>query len=258
MSRQKEAILKKFFAVFCLVALLAAAASADVYIKTKSHTDAMSIMGQTTPAQDSIMEMWLGDSMFAMSGTGLSGIIDLKKNVIYLIIPESKAYVESPLPLDMSKLMPPEMAAMMGGGMKATVTVKPNGQTKTVGSWPCSGYDVDMAMTMMMMTINMKMSIWASEKVPFNVADYMEKFAGPQMSMTMQLDAAGIAEMKKIKGFPILTETSGEIMGATMKSVQEVIEITKKAPPAGAYTVPAGFKKQDTFSMQDWQSIQRR
>jgi len=248
---------KKFFAVLSLVALLAVAASADVYIKTKSHTDAMSIMGQTTPAQDYFMEMWLGDDVFAMTGAGLSGIIDLKKNLIYLIIPESKSYVESSLPLDMSKLMPPEMAAIMGGGMKATVAVKPNGQTKTVGSWPCAGYDVDMTMTMMM-TINMKMTIWASEKVPFNVADYMEKFAGPQMAMTMQLDATGLAEMKKIKGYPILTETSGEIMGAQMKSIQEVVEISKKTPPAGTYNVPEGFKKQANFSMQDWQSINRR
>jgi hypothetical protein len=257
MSRKKEALLKKFFAVFCLVALLAVAASADIYIKSKSHTDAMSMMGQTTPAQDTIMETWLGNDVFAMSGAGLSGIIDLKKNVAYLIIPESKAYVESPLPLDMSKLMPPEMAAMMGGGMKATVAVKPNGQTKTVGSWPCAGYDVDMTITMMM-TINMKMTIWASEKVPFNVAEYMDKFAGPQMAMTMQLDAAGLAEMKKIKGFPILTETSGEVMGAQMKSTQEVVEISKKTPPADVYAVPAGFKKQANFSIQDWQSINRR
>ncbi len=102
------------------------------------------------------------------------------------------------------------------------------------------------------------MMIWASEKVPFNVAEYMDKFAGPQMAMTMQLDAAGLAEMKKIKGFPILTETSGEIMGAQMKSTQEVVEISKKTPPAGVYAVPAGFKKQANFSIQDWQSINRR
>jgi len=249
--------MKKFFAVVCLMALLAVAASADVYIKTKSHTDAMSVMGQNTPAQDTIMEMWLGDDVFAMSGTGLNGIIDLKKNVVYLMINESKAYVESPLPLDMSKLMPPEFAAMMGGGMKATVAVKPNGQTKTVGTWPCTGYDVDMTITMMM-TINMKMTIWASDKVPFDVAKYMQKFAGAQFAMSMQLDATGQAEMLKIKGYPILTEASGEMMGAQMRSTQEVVEISKKTPPPGTYTVPAGFKKQANFTMQDWQSLQRR
>jgi len=244
--------MKKLFSVFCLVALLAATASADFYIKTKSHTDAMSVMGQTTPAQDSIMEMWLGDDIMAMTGGGMSGIVDLKKNLIYLIIPESKAYIETPLPLDMSKLMPPELAAMMGG-MKTTVAVKPTSETKTVGSWPCTGYDVDMTVMMM----NLKMKMWATEKVPFDIAKYAEKFAGAQMAMSMQLDAAGVAEMKKIKGYPILTETSGEMMGAQMRSTQEVVEISKKTPPPGIYTVPAGFKKQTSLSMQDLQSMRR-
>ncbi len=250
--------MRKFIVGLCLVALMAVAASADFYIKTKNHTDAMSMMGQTTPAQDYIIEMWLGDDIFAMTGAGLSGIIDLKKNLAYLIIPDSKAYVESPLPLDMNKLMPPEVASMMGGGMKATITVKPNGQTKTVGSWPCTGYDADMTITMMMMTMNMKMAIWASEKVPFDLSKYMEKFYGPQLAMTMQLDPAGLAEMKKIKGYPILTETSGEVMGSKVRSTQEVIEISKKTPPPGTYSVPEGFKKQANFTVQDWQNIQRR
>jgi hypothetical protein len=253
MTCKKETAMKKLFAVLCLLGLLAVAASADFYIKTKSHTDAMSVMGQTTPAQDSIMEMWLGDDVFAMTGAGLSGILDLKKNLVYLIIPESKSYVETSLPLDMSKLMPPEVAAMMGG-MKATVAVKPNGQTKTVGQWPCTGYDVDMTVMMM----NMKMTIWASEKVPFDVSKYKEKFAGPQMAVTMQLGPDGVAEMQKIKGYPILTETSGEMMGAQLRSTQEVVEISKKTPPPGIYTVPAGFKKQANFSMQDLQNMQRR
>ena len=59
--------------------------------------------------------------------------------------------------------------------------------------------------------------------------------------------------MKKIKGFWISSETSSEMMGAKFRSVTETVEISKKSPPAGVYSVPAGYAKQDKFSMQDLQ-----
>src|SRR4030042_105218 len=78
----------------------------------------------------------------------------------------SKTYLESPLPFDMTKLLDPQMAQMMSQMMKMTVTVAPNNQTKTVGQWKCAGYDV--ALNMMMTP--MKMSAWASTEVPLAAA----------------------------------------------------------------------------------------
>jgi hypothetical protein len=65
----------------------------------------------------------------------------------------------------------------------------------------------------------------------------------------LRLDEASVKEMEKIKGYQIASETSGEIMGAKMRSTQEVLEISKKTAPAGTYAVPAGFKKNATIDM---------
>jgi hypothetical protein len=242
--------MKKAFAVFSVVLVLAALASADVYIKSKTHTDALSVMGQNQPAKDETTEQWFGDDKFAYISAEMSSIVDLKKNVMYLINPKEKTYVETQLPLDITKLFPPEMAQMMSQMMKMTVTVTPNGQTKTIGQWNCLGYDVSIQMMMM----PMKMAVWASTDVPIDMAKFVKIFSN-MLKAQMRLDDAAVQEMMKIKGYWIATETTGEVMGAKMRNTTEVIEISKKTPDASMYTVPAGYTKQDKLSLD---ALQRR
>jgi hypothetical protein len=242
--------MKKVFAVFSLVLVLAVFASADIYIKSKTHTDAFSMMGQNQPAKDGTIEQWFGDDKFAFTSADMSSIVDLKKNVIYLINPSEKTYVESQLPLDFTKLLPPEMAQMMSQMMKMTVTVTPNGQTKTIGQWNCSGYDVSIQMMMM----PMKMAVWASTDVPIDMTKFVKIFSN-MLKAQMHFDDAAVQEMMKIKGFWIAQETTGEVMGAKMRNTSEVIEISKKTPDASVYTVPAGYTKQDKLSLE---ALQKR
>lgn len=243
--------MKKLSAFVIIVLAFGIALHADVYIKSKTHTDPISIMGQSQPAKDGTTEQWVSDDAVAMIMETMTSIVDLKNNKMYIINHASKTYVEAALPLDMTKLLPPQAAGMMGM-MKATVTVTPNGQTKQVGKWNCQGFDTTIAMAMM----TMKMTIWATTAPGFDYKKFMEKAYGSVMkAQSMFMDDAAIAEMKKINGLPILTETTGEMMGAQMRSTSEVIEIATKAAPAGAYAVPAGYTKTDTLSMQD---LQRR
>ena len=240
--------MKKLSVFLSLLLVLSAFAGADIYIKSKSHIDAFSAMGQNQPAKDETVEQWIGDDQFALISPEMNSIVDLKKNVMYLITHKDKTYIEAQLPLDLTKLLPAEMAQMMSQMMKMTVNVTPTGQTKTIGQWKCSGYDASIQMMMM----PMKMSVWASTDVPID----MEKFSkiyGNVIKVTMQLDDAGMKEMMKIKGYWIATEMTREIMGAKMKTTTEVIEINKKSPDASVYTVPAGYTKKDKLSMQDMQ-----
>lgn len=239
--------MKKCSIFLSLLLVLAVFASADIYIKTKAHTDAFSMMGQSQPAKDDIQEQWFGDDKFAMITADFSMIVDLKKSLMYWINPKEKTYVETTLPLDMSKLLPAEFA-QMASMMQMTVTVAPNGQTKTIGQWKCTGYDV----TMQMMMMTFKMTVWASTDVPFDPEKYMKMYSNV-MKMQMRLDDTSLQEMAKIKGYWISSETTAEVMGAKMSSTTEVIEITKKTPDPAVYTVPAGFTKQDKLSMKDIQ-----
>lgn len=241
--------MKKLCAFFSLVLMLAAFASADIYIKSKTHTDAFAVMGQSQPAKDGTTEQWLGDDKFATITPEMSIVIDLKKNILYMINHGNKSYIESPLPFDFAKIVDPQMAQMMSQMMKMTVTVTPNGQTKTIGQWNCSGYDV--AINMMMMP--MKLSVWASTDVPFDVEKFMKLYANV-LKAQLRLDEAAVQEMMKVKGYWIAMETNADIMGAKMHNTTEVIEISKKSPDASVYSVPAGYTKKDKLSMQDMQN----
>jgi len=241
--------MKKLLTVLSVVLALTVIAHADVYVKSKTHSDAFSIMGQSQPARDGIQEQWIGEEKFASLSEDMSSIVDLKKNLMYIISHKEKTYVETTLPLDLTKLLPPEMAQMAGAMMKMTVQVAPNNQTKKVGPWNCAGYDV--AISMMMMP--MKMKVWASADVPLDMKTYMDKIYGNVLKAQMMLDDNAVKEMMKVKGFWIASETNIEMMGAKMASSTEVLEITKKTPDASVYKVPADYKKTDKLSASAFQ-----
>lgn len=240
--------MKKLSILLSFLLLLSVFAGADVYIKSKTHTDAFSMMGQNQPAKDEITEQWLGDDKFVSITPNFTIIMDMKKNMLFWVNNENKTYVEAELPFDFADIIDPQMAQMAAQMMKMTVTAAPNGQTKTIGQWKCTGYDVSLNMMMM----PMKMTVWASTDVPFDVEKFM-KMQTNILKATMRLDDAAVQEMMKVKGYWIATEINAEIMGAKMHTTSEVIEIIKKNPPASVYTVPAGYTKKDKLSMQDLQ-----
>ncbi|MCX6559318.1 MAG: DUF4412 domain-containing protein [Candidatus Aminicenantes bacterium] len=237
--------MKKFVAVFVVVLLASLSLSAEIYVKTKAHTDPMSMMGQTTPATDTVQEQWLGDGRMAMITTGQIIIIDMAKKKMLWITPASKSYLETALPLDYAKIMPEQMAAM-AGMMQATVTVVPTNEKKKIGQWNCTAY----TMNMTVMGMAMPMKVWATTDVPFDYA----KYAGMMAEMAkgqMRLGDAAVAEMAKIKGFQVASEMNAEIMGAKIHTTSEVLEISQKDAPASIWTVPAGFTKRDKLTMEE-------
>jgi hypothetical protein len=227
-----------FFSVAPLVA--------DYYIQQKAHTGAFEVMGQSQPAKDEVMHLWLGDNKMAMISNETSSIINTKDQVMYMINNADKTYIEMELPLDMSKYLPSEIQQMMGN---IAVTVTPTGETQTINNWNCSGYDVNMKI--MMMDMNMKW--WASTEVPFDWKTYSENMYSHMTQATMQLSQEALDEFKKIEGWQIKTEMSMDMMGAQMNTTTEVVEISEKTPPEGTYTVPEGYTKKDKFTMQDLQ-----
>jgi hypothetical protein len=243
--------MKKLILILSVFVIFTALITADVYIKTKTHTDAFEMMGKKQPAKDQVSEQWLGKNKFATI-TGIQNMVfDIGKSVMYIIYPKTKTYVEAQLPLDMSKLLPEQMAQMMSM-IKVTVKVSPTSQTKTIGKWKCNQYDVVMNIqAMMSMTMNMK--IWATTDVPFDWKTYMDKMFPNLMklqSANMPFGEDMLNEFKKIKGYQVASELTMSIMGANMRVTTEVVEISKKSAPSGIYSVPAGYKKQDKLTIK--------
>ena len=236
--------MKKVFFAVVLVLAIALLLPADVYIKTNVHTDAFAMMGQNQPAKDEVMEQWVGNNQLAnMTGDKIM-IMDMNKSLMFIVNPKDKTYVQTTLPLDMTKLVPKEAASMMAM-MKVTVKVTPNGQTKKIGKWNCSGYDMDMNMAMM----QMKMTVWATTDVPFDWKLFSKMYAN--VSKMQFMDDAAIAEINKISGYQVASEMNMDMMGSKLKVTSQVVEIIQKSAPAGIYAVPVGYTKKDTLSLED-------
>jgi hypothetical protein len=64
------------------------------------------------------------------------------------------------------------------------------------------------------------------------------------------MDDAAIAEFMKIAGFQVSSEMSMDMMGSKMRVTSQVVEISQKPAPAGTYSVPVGFAKEKTLSLE--------
>jgi CRISPR/Cas system CMR subunit Cmr6 (Cas7 group RAMP superfamily) len=233
--------MKKIILIVSVVAISFAFLHADVYIKQKTSMGAM--MGQ--PPKEVIQEHWLGKNKMAMISLENSMILDMEAKKLYMVIHGSKSYIETGLPLDMIKLMPEQAAQMMKGMMEGmTIDVQPNGQTKKVGNWNASGYDVKITV----MGMEMKMTFWASKDVPFDWKKYSDLYSELYKAQ-FRMGEKFIKEFKKVQGFPVATEM--DLMGMKITSTTE--EISEKKPDAATYSVPAGYTKKDKLSMQDMQ-----
>lgn len=240
-----------------LIIILAVApllVKADVYLKQKSHTDAFKVMGRTQPAKDEIVVMWLGkDKGRVDQGEKMSTIIRLDKNIMYVIDHSKKTYTEIPFSdlndiisssLEKSNLSKEEQAEAkkyMGFAksmMKVEVKVNDTGETKKIKSWNCRKY----LMTTKIMMTSSTSEIWATEDIKIN-ANLFRTLSFSLMAKQPGFDKA-FEEMKKIKGVSVLTTSTSSVMGAKVKSTQELLEVKEAAPPAGIYDVPSGYKKE--------------
>lgn len=242
--------MKRVLLGLMLVALAMPVYAADVLIKVRTHTDAMSVMGQNAPASDVDNEIWVSPTKMATLSPDTAFIIDLDANVALIVNHRTKSYVESPLPLDFAKLLPPE-AAPMAAMMQVSATVKPTGEAKTIRQWACKGYDV----TISMMGMPLTMKVWASTQVPFDVKTFQAKMMPAVLQGQMRMNPASVAEFAKIEGYQISSETAGEMMGAKLRTTSDVMEMIEKAAPAGTYQAPAGYTKKTSLGMED---LQRR
>jgi hypothetical protein len=242
--------MKRILASVLLLLLASPVFAADVFVKIKTHSDAIAAAGQSQPARDAFAEQWYGPGKTAQTSGDGGLIVDLDKNLAYMVNHRDKSYVPMPLPMDIAKILPPEVAPM-ASRMQMTATVTPSSDTRTIGSWPCTAYDV--ALTVMGMPMTMR--VWASTEVPASLLEYAAKVTPVFLQGQMRLTDESVKEFAKIKGFQVATELTADMMGARVRTTTEVVEIAERPAPAGTFAPPAGYAQKATLSMQD---LQRR
>ena len=210
---------------------------ADIFIQSKRHTDSYTMMGKTYPAQDLIITKWLSKDKFRSDeGNKSTIIVRLDINKVYVINHQEKSYSVIDLPIDLSKVLPPQAQQMMQMfNMKTTVT--DTGETKKIRKWNCKKYVMNMQGRM----ININTEIWATKDIKIDYDTY-KKFGEIITGLNPMFKDMG-KELKKIEGLTIYSVITTNMMGNNIKTAEEVIEITKKSPPKGHYELPTGYKE---------------
>lgn len=241
-----------------LVALIAVmmvsqgTAMADIFMKQKNHTGSFTMMGQTQPAKDVIQSIWLTSNTMRNDSKQDSSIIQLDKQTITMIDHVKKTYTEMPLNMDkamdamggekMSKEEKEAMSGMMKGMMKFSMTVTETGEQKKINAWNCRKYiqklDTGMGPA--------NTEVWATQDIKVQ-GDILARYSAIMMTMQPGLKesmAQVLKETQKIKGVPVLSNTTSTMMGATLKSSTQLLEFKEGKAPANITAIPAGYKKQ--------------
>jgi len=244
--------------------LIPVSGQADIMMKQKTHTDGMEIMGQTQPAKDEIQTTWISSDKIRNDGEEGSMILRLDQGKIYYLDHAKKTYFE--MPMDMSKMVDEQIQksmdeegmdaeeqqaamGMMQGMTQMKITITPTAEKKKIGNWNCQKYNQEIVMMMGPMSGE----IWATEDLKMDYDLYNKYMAAMMGKGGMFGDFMNqvVTEMKKIKGVPVLSITTMDMMGTSIKTTQELIEYKEGTAPAGHFNLPGGYKKTESLSGQE-------
>ncbi len=235
-----------------LVIFLISSAFGDIYMKQKQHTDPISIMGQTQPAQDVVSETWITENKVAVSTPDQKILIDAAQQTMTMADHQKRTLAT--IPMDFSKMAEEggmsddekaQFQQFMGGMMNIDMTIQKTSETKKIGKWNCTKYIQTMNMGMGTITSE----IWATTDINVDQTMYTKYTAGmmaqlPGVSQNLEKITK---ELEKIKGIQVYTSQSMDMMGQTIKTTSELLEYKEGNPPSDAFTLPTGYKKTNPF-----------
>jgi hypothetical protein len=156
---------------------------------------------------------------------------------------------------------PPEARNKMGAAMEGmfTVEVQDMGTTRKIAGYTCENWKMTLGQ------FSRSEECLTNElKFPPQAWEMYRAFADSMKSMMAAFGpmAAGLGKMqeqfKKMKGYPLASSSTTEIMGHRSSSTSEVTEIKRGPIPASAWEIPAGYTKVDNPMLKAMQSRSRR
>jgi hypothetical protein len=216
-------------------------ANPDTYIKEKTHTDAITMLGMTvSPAQDTYEEIWVSGNKMRMDSYDEKGNLTDStiwrgdRTKMYFIDYANKTYGEMDLSTDVSGV-----ASMM----EMTVKVTPTSESKKIKNWNCKKYVMKIETSIAGITSTTIYEIWASEDVHIDYGRYME-LSQSAISGLLSFTEDIAKELEKVKGYPVLSITTITTMGQSIKSTTELLEYdSHRSVSKGFYNVPKGYTK---------------
>ena len=240
-----------------LVALVAGVSvQAAVYMKQVTHTDAVQMMGQTQPESYDTAVMWYeGETARSDVDDSLTVLVFLNDQRIALLNNARKTYMYIPMNLDELVDMAPdddaedgadaaatkdqvkEMMNQVMGSMKVNVTK--TDETKKIADWDTRKYDVEMSI----MGMPMNQEMWTTEDIEIDERLY-QAANGAMLSMMPGMEDV-MTEMMKVKGVPVYSVMTANMMGASIKSTTELLEYKEADLPKGSFEIPSDYTEVD-------------
>jgi len=243
--------MKRLFVLAVIALFFCASSPADVRIKEVTHSDKMSWGDVKDSEFLTSNTIWVGDNRIVFKEKKRTLILDREKSVFYYIIPRARMYVETPIPVDISMILPEdEMWERKSRGSSGTV--EPTGDSKEflgresleykITSWFYTG-DTRKG--------EREFSVWATTDVPFDLDLYQSMLE--ILRKIHNRDEAYREELRKMKGLQMYLEYSEGWWFSGKKIITEIIEIKETTPPEGIYEVPEGYTRKAELTEEDLQ-----
>jgi hypothetical protein len=187
-----------------------------------------------TPTKMKIVSGERGEMIFDGASKMLTFIIHAKQE--YYVVAEEDFQAMMQMGISM-------MESMMGDAEPKVVAP---GEKKKIGEWNCEK-------VVMTLGDKMTMEMWVSKDAGINMDAYLE--------MAEMIGQAGMLEkfkdeMKKIDGYPIVTNTTMSIMGQSVETETVVQAIKHETFAASTFTAPEGYTKKEGSMMEAMQALQ--
>ncbi len=238
-----------FGAVVTSAAGTRAAASDDLTIVSK-HTHEGKPSGTSTSylASDHVrMARENGNETIVDLKTGVMTTLDGRKKTYFTVTKQDLADMAAKMN---ERMNTPEMKkgmnAMSGmsDAMADSFDVKKTGTSRTVAGFRCD----DWTITMGEMT-TIKECITTELQYPAHAFEAYKEFSEGMRGMTAAFGPSAKAsadmaqKLKGMKGYPVATATTMDLMGNKSVVASEVVEVRRGPIPASAWEVPAGYTK---------------
>jgi hypothetical protein len=217
-----------------VVLLSTGVAAADIKVVKQTHQDGFTIMGQTQPPEDRQQTTWIGPNRMSMEQGDTVTIVRLDIMKLYVVDHGTKSYHVLDLPVDLSKLIPPEMQPMLAM-MQFDVTVTPTDEHKQVGDWKARRYDMEMSSQM----FSMKSTMWVTKVAGYDPQAFNSMYVHLNSLQPGMADA--VKEMTKIEGLVVEQQGVMTMMGNEVGTSEKTISIDDVDAPAGTYEPPNDY-----------------
>jgi hypothetical protein len=216
------------------VLLTTGIAAADIKVVKQTHQDGFTIMGQTQPPEEKEQTTWIGDDRMYMDQGNTATIVRLDTMKLYVVDHDTKSFHALDIPVDLSKLVPPEMQPMLEM-MQFDVTVTPTEEYKQVGDWNARRYD----MTMTSKMFSMQTTMWVTKVEGFDPKAFNSMYVYLNSLQPGMADA--VKEMSKIEGLVVEQKGVITMMGNEVGTSEKTISIEDADAPPGTYDPPADY-----------------